>query len=170
MGTFLAAMAIMASSGLIWTTYYTLFTPSNQQIFRRAQRRQDTCFVRTCNQLISGRNLRYGRVLEIVQNEEYLDAADLDQIRRRALSSIPNYQFQHRTRVKRQTAPTPKPLGSNPPGLDSAGITSQTSQAQPKATMSMPAVFAAGSLAAVVVTRFKRQANNTLLPFFDGKL
>ena len=125
MGTFLAAMAIMASSGLIWTTYYT-FIPSNQQIFRRAQRRQDTCFVRTCNQVISGRNLRYGRVLEIVQNEEYLDAADLDQIRRRALSSIPDYQFQHRTKVKRQTAPIPKPPTPNPPGLDSAGITSQT--------------------------------------------
>ena len=121
MGTFLAAMAIMASSGLIWTTYYT-FIPSNQQIFRRAQRRQDTCFVRTCNQVISGRNLRYGRVLEIVQNEEYLDAADLDQIRRRALSSIPDYQFQLRTKVKRQTAPIPKPPTPNPP----AGITSQS--------------------------------------------
>ena len=163
MGIFLAAMAIMASSGLIWTIYYTL-TPSNQQIFRRAQRRQDTCFVRTCNQVISGRNLRYGRVLEIVQNEEYLDAADLDQIRRRALSSIPNYQFQRRTRVKRHVG-----LRRNPLRLDSAGITSQTSQAQPKATMSMPAVVAAGSLAAIVVSRFKRQANNTLLPFFDGK-
>ena len=126
MGTFLAAMAIMASSGLIWTTYYT-FIPSNQQIFRRAQRRQDTCFVRTCNQVISGRNLRYGRVLEIVQNEEYLDAADLDQIRRRALSSIPDYQFQHRTKVKRQTAPIPKPPTPNPPaGITFQNITSST--------------------------------------------
>ena len=45
-------------------------------------RRQTTCFTRTCDQLISGRNLQYNRVLEIVQNEEYLSAADIGQIRK----------------------------------------------------------------------------------------
>ena len=49
----------------------------------RSQARQDGCFVRTCDQIITGRNLRYGRVLQIVQNEEYLDDADFDIIRRR---------------------------------------------------------------------------------------
>ena len=41
------------------------------------------CHVRTCDQTITGRNLPYRRALEIVQNEEYLDEADLDLIRRR---------------------------------------------------------------------------------------
>jgi hypothetical protein len=40
------------------------------------------CYVQTCNQIISGRQLSYNRALEIVQSEEYLDAADTDLIRR----------------------------------------------------------------------------------------
>ena len=35
-------------------------------------RQQRTCLLRSCNQIIIGRRLRYGRVLAIVNNEEYL--------------------------------------------------------------------------------------------------
>lgn len=42
------------------------------------------CFIQQCNQVITGRNLAYGRALEIVQNEEiYLEVADLDIIKRK---------------------------------------------------------------------------------------
>ena len=41
------------------------------------------CYIRQCDQIITGRNLLYSRALEIVQNEEYLSEADLDLIRRR---------------------------------------------------------------------------------------
>ena len=40
------------------------------------------CARQSCNQIISGRNLRYNRALQIVQNEEYLDVADLSILRR----------------------------------------------------------------------------------------
>ena len=40
------------------------------------------CYKRTCDQIISGRNLLYSRALEIVQSEQYLIEADLDLIRR----------------------------------------------------------------------------------------
>ena len=36
---------------------------------------------RVCDQLISGRNLPYGRALTIIQDEEYLDESDFDEIR-----------------------------------------------------------------------------------------
>merc|ERR1711973_451928 len=35
------------------------------------------CFMRTCDQIISGRKLNYGRTLQINLNEEYLNASDL---------------------------------------------------------------------------------------------
>jgi hypothetical protein len=35
----------------------------------------------TCDQLITGRNLEYNRALEIIQNEEYLDGSDFDEIK-----------------------------------------------------------------------------------------
>merc|ERR1712226_1838200 len=41
------------------------------------------CYIRQCDQIITGRNLLYSRALEIVQNEDYLSEADLDLIRRR---------------------------------------------------------------------------------------
>ena len=41
------------------------------------------CLNRTCDQLIVGRNLPYSRVTRIILSQEYLDAADLDAIRRR---------------------------------------------------------------------------------------
>ena len=36
---------------------------------------------RTCDQQITGRNLEYNRALEIIQNEEYLDDSDFDEIK-----------------------------------------------------------------------------------------
>ncbi len=42
------------------------------------------CYVQTCDQRITGRMLSYNRALEIVQDEEYLTAADLDIIRRQS--------------------------------------------------------------------------------------
>ena len=41
------------------------------------------CYIRQCDQIITGRNLLYSRALEIVQNEDYLSEADLDLIRKR---------------------------------------------------------------------------------------
>ena len=38
-----------------------------------------TC--RICDQIISGRNLGYARALDIIQDEEYLDDSDFDEIR-----------------------------------------------------------------------------------------
>ena len=38
-----------------------------------------TC--RVCDQFISGRNLAYERALDIIQDEEYLDDSDFDEIR-----------------------------------------------------------------------------------------
>ncbi len=47
------------------------------------QDRQDSnCYVQTCDQTITGRQLAYQRALDIVQGEEYLEAADTDIIRR----------------------------------------------------------------------------------------
>ena len=40
------------------------------------------CLSRSCNQFITGRNLPYNRVLEIIQAEEYLESVDIDLIRR----------------------------------------------------------------------------------------
>ena len=51
------------------------------------------CYVQTCYQIISGRNLRYRRALQIVQSEEYLNAADTE--------IIPIHRHH---RAKRQTA------------------------------------------------------------------
>ena len=50
---------------------------------QQPQNQNQECYVRQCDQLISGRNLLYSRALEIVQNEEYLTEADLNLIRRR---------------------------------------------------------------------------------------
>jgi len=40
------------------------------------------CFVQTCDQVISGRQFNYDRALEIVQEEEYLEDSDFDDIKR----------------------------------------------------------------------------------------
>ena len=41
------------------------------------------CYSRTCDQFITGRDLPYARALEIVQQEEYLEEADFNIIRRK---------------------------------------------------------------------------------------
>merc|ERR1712106_7261 len=40
------------------------------------------CFVQTCDQVITGRQFQYDRSLEIIQDEEYLDDADFNDIKR----------------------------------------------------------------------------------------
>ncbi|TRY70447.1 hypothetical protein TCAL_05921, partial [Tigriopus californicus] len=42
----------------------------------------DDCLERVCDQIITGRDLTYERALEILQDEEYLDATDFDVVRR----------------------------------------------------------------------------------------
>ncbi len=69
---------------------------------------------RRCDQLISGRNLAYSRALEIIQEEEYLDEDEFDEIRyKRHLKVKSHYKFRKkhakvyksgkRSRKKRQT-------------------------------------------------------------------
>ncbi len=55
-------------------------TPAPAQAPAPAQSRQQQCYVRSCDQSITGRNLEYDRALQIVQNEEYLSAAGLNMI------------------------------------------------------------------------------------------
>ena len=55
------------------------------------------CYVQTCHQIISGRNLRYSRALQIIQSEEYLNAVDIPMLQ--------IYQNYHR--VKRGTITLP---------------------------------------------------------------
>ena len=44
---------------------------------------------RKCDQTITGRNFMYSRALDIIQNEEYLDLSDFDDIRyKRKLKSL----------------------------------------------------------------------------------
>ena len=45
-----------------------------------AENENPSCYVQTCEQLIMGRNLRYQEALRIIQNEEYLEAADFDMV------------------------------------------------------------------------------------------
>lgn len=41
-----------------------------------------SCFVQTCDQTITGRNFEYPEALSLIQNEDYLDDADIDELRR----------------------------------------------------------------------------------------
>ena len=43
----------------------------------------ENCYARTCDQLITGRDLTYARALEIIQGEDYITEADLEGILRR---------------------------------------------------------------------------------------
>ncbi len=72
----IGATVLMAYTG--YDEY--ILTPSQDYL----QERQDNnnCYVQTCDQTITGRQLAYNRALDIVQNEEYLEAADTDLIRR----------------------------------------------------------------------------------------
>merc|ERR1712083_609447 len=40
------------------------------------------CFVQTCDQVITGRQFQYDRSIEIIQEEEYLEDVDFDDIKR----------------------------------------------------------------------------------------
>jgi hypothetical protein len=60
---------------------------------------------RKCDQTITGRNFMYSRALDIIQNEEYLDQSDFDEIRlkriRRQTDMVINgksSQFSHELR------------------------------------------------------------------------
>ena len=44
-----------------------------------------SCFTQSCEQIVSGRNLPYDRILQILQTEEYLYSADLQFIDHRYL-------------------------------------------------------------------------------------
>ena len=55
--------------------------PLNEFI-QQSQPQNQQCYIRTCDQIITGRNLLYARALEIVQDEEYLSEAELNLIRR----------------------------------------------------------------------------------------
>ncbi len=57
------------------------FGYESTDIFQERQDNND-CYVQTCDQTITGRQLAYNRALDIVQNEEYLEVADTDIIRR----------------------------------------------------------------------------------------
>ena len=69
---------------------------------------------RRCDQIISGRNLAYSRALEIIQEEDYLDEDEFDEIRyKRHLKVKKTYKVRKkygkllasrkRSRTKRQT-------------------------------------------------------------------
>ena len=69
---------------------------------------------RRCDQIISGRNLAYSRALEIIQEEDYLDEEEFDEIRYKRHLKVKNpYKFEKkygklsasgkRPRTKRQT-------------------------------------------------------------------
>ena len=81
---------------LLQVCYFTGETESNR-IPKRKRRQAQGCARQTCDQTITGRNLPYQRILEIIQEEEYLEAADLDLTTRRRRSK----------RVKRQLVTIP---------------------------------------------------------------
>ena len=69
---------------------------------------------RRCDQIISGRNLAYSRALEIIQEEDYLDEEEFDEIKYKRHLKVKNpYNFERkhgkllasgrRSRTKRQT-------------------------------------------------------------------
>ena len=60
-------------------------------------------FRQTCKVRVTGRNMRYQRALQIVQDEEYLSAIDLDDIRRyRRKFQIKRRKLKKHVRKKRQ--------------------------------------------------------------------
>merc|ERR1712228_1073604 len=70
------------------------------------------CFIQTCEQVVEGRNFNYQRALEIVQDEEYLEDSDFEEIRRHDIVNekpIKYYQkFRHTKNVHRQDLAHPK--------------------------------------------------------------
>ena len=62
----------------------------------------------TCKVRISGRQMRYRRALQVIQEEEYLSAIDLDDIRLRRVFKQKHMTFQNHVRKKRQTSCKPQ--------------------------------------------------------------
>ena len=56
----------------------------------------NNCYVQTCKQRITGRNLRYSRILQIINNDQFFDDLDEDFLRRRRAkrqSEFPTYPY-----------------------------------------------------------------------------
>ena len=62
-----------------------------------------SCFRQTCDQTITGRSFSYGRALEVVQTEDYLEDIDFDFIRRRSDFHSDLTRTDSESRQKRQT-------------------------------------------------------------------
>ena len=58
----------------------------------------------TCKVLITGRQLRYRRALQVIQEEEYLSAIDLDDIKHRRVFQKEHLPLYDDVRKKRQTS------------------------------------------------------------------
>ena len=56
----------------------------------------------TCKVRVSGRQMRYRRALQVIQDEEYLSAVDLDDIRHRREFQRKPPPWHNRVRKKRQ--------------------------------------------------------------------
>ena len=54
-----------------WFLYTILFHSESVATSRQGS---SSCLLRSCDQMVTGRRLRYGRALAIIQAEEYLDA------------------------------------------------------------------------------------------------
>ena len=62
----------------------------------------------TCKVRISGRQMRYRRALQVIQEEEYLSAIDLDDIRLRRVSKRKRLPSHNQVRKRRQTSCKPQ--------------------------------------------------------------
>ena len=56
----------------------------------------------TCKVRVSGRQMRYRRALQVIQDEEYLSAVDLDDIRHRREFQRKPLPWRNHVRKKRQ--------------------------------------------------------------------
>ena len=60
-----------------------------------------TCFTQSCEQVISGRYQTYDRIIEILQNEEYLEYANTQFVDRRLLLKVcKNYFFSKNPEIR----------------------------------------------------------------------
>lgn len=83
------------STTTLYTTKWTTTTTPRPTFSRPAIQLtpdfENECLLRTCTQTLTGRDLNYGRILDIIQNEEYLSVismAEVDFVRNRAPRSI----------------------------------------------------------------------------------
>ena len=67
------------------------------------ERQDGACGLKTCDQTVTGRNLAYARALQIIQNEDYLNAIDFEAVGiRRSFRTPPNSPRIKRRRGRRQ--------------------------------------------------------------------